>query len=212
LNVHASLLPRHRGAAPIVAALLAGDAVSGVTIMLMDAGLDTGPILTQAEEPIRADDTAVSLGDRLAERGARLLSATVPDWLAGRLPARAQADEAATLTRLVRKEDGLIDWRQSAQLIERQVRAYLPWPGATAVLADGERLVIRAARWHSAGGLAPGQGGRLGSLAVVGTGAGLLEPVLVQPAGRRPMSYADFLRGRRQRPEEVCYTALTARS
>jgi methionyl-tRNA formyltransferase len=209
LNVHGSLLPRYRGASPVVAALLAGETMTGVTIMLMDAGLDTGPILTQASEPIRPDDTGASLTERLAERGAELLVETAPAWLAGRLTPRPQDDAQATMTRLVRKEDGAIDWRRPAAFIERQVRAYHPWPGAYTVDASGERLVIRAARaLPDATGLEPGQGGRHAGRAVVGTGAGALEPRLVQPAGRRPMPYADYLHGRRLAPDQARFGVM----
>jgi methionyl-tRNA formyltransferase len=202
LNVHGSLLPRYRGAAPVVGALLAGETETGVTIMLMDAGLDTGPILATATEPIRPDDTAGSLTARLAELGARLLLETIPAWLAGAITPQPQDEARATLTRLVRKEDGLIDWSRPAVVIERQVRAYHPWPGAYTTDASGERLVIRAARaLPEVTGLAPGHGGRHAGQAVIGTGAGALLPLLVQPAGRRPMPYADYLRGRRLAPE-----------
>ena len=204
LNVHASLLPRHRGAAPVVGALLAGDTETGVTIMLMDAGLDTGPLLAQARTPITPDETGGALTERLARLGADLLVATVPAWLAGRLTPAPQDEALATMTRPLHKEAGVIDWTRPAVEIERAVRAYQPWPGAATADPAGERLLIRAARaWPNSGGLAPGQGGRSGERLVVGTGAGALEPVEVQPAGRRPMTYADYLRGRRMAPEAV---------
>lgn len=221
LNVHASLLPRYRGASPIVGALLAGETETGVTIMLMDAGLDTGPILSQRATPIEPDETAQALTERLADLGARLLGETLPAWLAGQLAPRPQAEHLATLTRPVRKEDGWIDWAHPAEVIVRAVRAYTPWPGAVTTLRCDERterLVIRAARaWpgpdptrHGSGPvgrgeapLRPGEGGLSDGRAVIGTGQGLLEPISVQPAGRRPMTYSDFLRGRRLRPEQV---------
>jgi methionyl-tRNA formyltransferase len=182
--------------------LLAGETATGVTIMLMNAGLDTGPILTTADEPIRPDDTAESLTARLADLGAGLLLQTLPAWLAGEIAPRPQDDARATMTRLVRKEDGAIDWTRPAVEIERQTRAYHPWPGAYTVDAAGERLVIRTARaLPGETDLPPGQGGQRDGLPSIGTGAGALLPLLVQPAGRRPMSYADYLRGRRLSPE-----------
>jgi methionyl-tRNA formyltransferase len=207
LNVHGSLLPRYRGAAPVVQALLDGEHETGVTIMLMDAGLDTGAILTQAREPVRADDTAASLTGRLAELGARLLLETVPAWVAGTLSPRPQDEARATLTRLVRKEDGAINWSLPAVQIERRVRAYYPWPGAYTIDDAGDRLVIHAARvWTEIMGTTPGHGLRHENHALIGAGAGALEPLVVQPAGRRPMPYADFLRGRRMTPEAIRFT------
>ena len=203
LNVHGSLLPRHRGASPVAAALLAGDAETGVTIMLMDEGLDTGPILTLRREPIRADDTTLSLTTRLSEAGAELLVETLPRWLAGQITPTPQDEGEATLTRLLRKEDGAIDWARPAVEIERQVRAYHPWPGAFAVDEGGERLVIRAATAWPDIHLTPGQGGLVERRPVIGAGAGALEPLTVQPPGRRAMAYADYLRGRRLAPEAV---------
>lgn len=208
LNVHASLLPRHRGAAPVVGALLAGDGETGVTIMLMDEGLDTGPILTQARTPIGPEETGGGLTERLARLGADLLLQTGPAWLAGGLMPRPQVEVEATLTRPIRKEAGVIDWGRPAVEIERAVRAYQPWPGATTHEAAGERLLIRSARaWPALTGLAPGQGGRDGGRPLIGTGTGALEPLEVQPAGRRSMAYADYLRGRRLAPEAVRFGA-----
>src|ERR671939_1055008 len=131
LNVHASLLPRWRGASPIAAAILAGDMTTGVTIMKMDAGLDTGPILAQRAETIRPDDTAATLTDRLATLGASLLVDTLGPWVAGQITPRPQDEAQATLTRPLQREDGLIDWgATAAATVARMVRAYDPWPGA----------------------------------------------------------------------------------
>ncbi len=131
LNVHASLLPRWRGASPIAAAILAGDASSGVTIMKMDAGLDTGPLLAVRAIALRADETTGTLTARLAELGAELLAETLGPWIGGALTPAPQDDAQATLTRTLRKEDGRIDWHdRDAGLIARMTRAYDPWPGA----------------------------------------------------------------------------------
>ncbi len=198
LNVHASLLPRWRGAAPIAAAILAGDEVTGVTIMLMDEGVDTGPVLSQKEEPIRPDDTTATLGARLAYLGADLLMETLPRWVKGEIRPRPQDDALATYAPMLRKEDGWIDWTEPAVVIERKVRAYQPWP--TAMTRWQHRVLkVLAARPHphvfrdeDAGTVIPWDG----SAAVV-TGAGVLELRKVQLAGKRPLDIEAFLRGAR---------------
>ena len=130
LNVHPSLLPRWRGASPIPAAILAGDDQTGVTVMLMDAGMDSGPIIAQSEAPIDDNDTAASLSDSLSQVGASLLAETLPRWLAGDIVPRPQDESQATTCPLLRKEDGAIDWTLPAIDIWRRVRAYNPWPAA----------------------------------------------------------------------------------
>ncbi len=193
LNVHASLLPRWRGAAPITYALLEGDRVTGVTIMLMDEGMDTGPMLTQREAAIGDDDTTASLGERLARVGADLLRETLPRWVAGELTPQTQPTEGVTYTRLVQKEDGAIDWRRPAAAIARAVRAYQPWPTAYTVWADQPLKILRAS-------VVPGQGepGQViavpGGVAVV-TGEDALRLDEVQPAGRRAMPGRAFVNG-----------------
>jgi methionyl-tRNA formyltransferase len=144
LNVHASLLPQYRGASPITAAILAGDAETGNTIMLMDVGLDTGAIIAQEALPIAPDDTTATLTAKLAVQGADLLARTLPRWLAGALTPLPQDEALATTTRLIRKEDGVIDWQLPAVGIARQVRAYSPWPG-TQTTWRGQPLKITAA-------------------------------------------------------------------
>ena len=130
LNIHASLLPRWRGAAPMQTAIRAGDPQTGVSVMLMEAGLDSGPVLAQRPIPLKSSETAQSLHDRLAPLGAELLMETLPAWLAGRIDAVAQDESQVTLAPMLRKEDGRIDWSQPAQAIERQIRAFTPWPGS----------------------------------------------------------------------------------
>jgi methionyl-tRNA formyltransferase len=130
LNVHTSLLPRYRGAAPIQWAILNDDPHTGVTIMKMDAGLDTGEILAQATTPIAADDTSQTLHDRLAIMGADLLVRTIPDYAAGRVPPHPQPAVGVTYAPKIRKQDGQIDWSQPARKIWSQVRGLVPWPGA----------------------------------------------------------------------------------
>lgn len=197
LNVHASLLPRYRGAAPIQAAILNGDMETGVCIMQMEAGLDTGPVLDCVREQIRPDDTAESLGDRLATLGADLLARTVPAWVAGAIEPRQQDDNQATLTSRMRKEDGEVDWRRDAAFIERQVRAMYPWPGAYTMAGGALLKLLRVGMGHDQlpsppGTVAVDPGSRQ---PLVATGAGYIRLDRVQPAGRTPMTGAEWLRG-----------------
>jgi methionyl-tRNA formyltransferase len=198
LNVHASLLPRWRGAAPIPAAILAGDAITGVTIMKMDAGLDTGPIIARREEPIRPDDTQTSLGERLAQLGAELLVETLPAYLEGTLLPQPQPEEGVTYAGQLRKEDGLLDWSCPAVELDRRVRAFHPWPGAFTFWQGQMLKVLRAApllAWR--GDAPPGAVLALADGVAVATGEGALRLERVQLAGRRPMDVALFLRGQR---------------
>jgi methionyl-tRNA formyltransferase len=204
LNVHPSLLPRHRGASPIAGAILAGDDETGVSIMLMDAGMDSGPLLAQRPVPIGQLDTTGTLATSLAELGAGLLAETLPRWLVGQIDPQPQDDSRATVTRLIRKEDGAIDWHLSAVEIWRRVRAYAPWPGAATALAS-ESLLIRQT-WPLSGssGQPPGTivilplnvppEARAAAFAVQ-TGNGLLAVLDLQRAGRRALSSAEFARG-----------------
>ncbi len=194
VNVHASLLPRWRGAAPIAASILAGDLTTGNTIMLMDAGMDTGPILAQSEEPIGASDTTGSLSERLARQGAALLLRTLPAYLAGDLTPRPQPEEGASLCRPLRKEQGRIDWQQPAQHIERMVRAFDPWPGAFTTWQNEKLKIGRAA--VMAGREEAGRVRRWQDQIAIGTGEGLLLVSALQLAGRKMLSAKDFLAGR----------------
>jgi methionyl-tRNA formyltransferase len=198
LNVHASLLPRWRGAAPVSAAILTGDEITGVTIMEMDAGLDTGPILARREESIRADDTAATLEERLAQLGADLLVETLPAYLAGALQPRPQPEEGVTYAERLRKRDGRVDWSRPAVELDRQMRAFTPWPGAFTTL-HGQRLkLLRATplpNWR--GGAPPGTVVALDDGVAVATGEGALCLEEVQLAGRRRMDIAAFLCGQR---------------
>src|SRR5512137_398459 len=141
LNVHGSILPRHRGAAPITSAILAGDAETGITIMQMDAGLDTGPMLSVAREAIRPDDTTASLSERMSHLGAQLMADTLPKYLSGEIVPQPQPVEGVTYSPKIAKADAQIDWRKPAIEIERMVRAYVPWPG-TQTMWDGQMLKI----------------------------------------------------------------------
>ena len=145
VNLHPSLLPRWRGSTPIQSAILAGDTVTGVSIIRMDKGLDTGPILSQREVTINPEETTPELSERLAHEGAELLAKTLPLWLRGELEERPQSEKGATLTHTLKKEDGLINWHHPAEQIARQVRALQPWPG-TYTYWQGRLLKINRAR------------------------------------------------------------------
>ncbi len=195
INVHASLLPAYRGASPINAAILDGQAKTGVSIMLMDEGMDTGPVLAQEFQTIRADDTTASLSARLAEQGALLLLRALPDWLSGELPPIAQNELAGepSVCRLIRKEDGRIDWQLPAATIERMTRAYTPWPSAYSAWR-GQPIKILEARVRS-GQAEPGRVVETEEGLAVGTGGRLLELVRIQPAGKRAMDARSFANG-----------------
>jgi methionyl-tRNA formyltransferase len=204
VNVHASLLPRWRGAAPIQAALRAGDPYSGITTMVMDAGLDTGPILLQDSIPIAPDETGQSLHDKLAHLGANLLVFTLRWLRAGSISPHPQPANEALITYApqLKKEDGAIDWTSSAEAIDRHVRAFTPWPG-TYTHWNGKRLKILAGFAHEAAStIAPGHvagiritGARGDAPFVIGTGSGVYVPTRLQLAGRQPVDAAEFLNG-----------------
>jgi methionyl-tRNA formyltransferase len=197
IGLHASLLPRWRGAAPVAAAIRAGDTQTGVTRMLTEAGLDTGPILAQSAIPIHDDDTTETLTARLAEVAADLLIAKLPAWLASEIVPIPQDDTLATYAPQISKEEGLIDWTMSAHAIDRHIRAMTPWPGAYA-LWRGERLRIVQARPRpdGAANLIPGSITIVDEGLAVGTGDGLLLLELIQPPGKRPMVPDAFVCGR----------------
>ena len=192
LNIHASLLPRWRGAAPIQAAILAGDAESGITIMQMDAGLDTGPMLLREAVPITGRTTAASLHDQLAEIGARLILRALDDPP----PAVPQPAESATYAPKLTRADGHLDWSEDAAALARRVRALNPWPGTFALL-DGQPLKILAATVEDGSG-PPGT--VLDDALLVAAGRGALRLTEVQAPGRAALDAAAFLRGRRIPP------------
>jgi len=138
LNVHTSLLPRYRGAAPIQWAIANGDTETGVTIMMMDAGLDTGPIVSQRHTPIHPEDDSATLHDRLAKLGAELLVQTIPDFVAGKIQPVPQPAEGVSYAAKIKKEDGRVDWSQPARVIRNRLRAFTPWPGAFTFLRRAE--------------------------------------------------------------------------
>ena len=202
-NVHASLLPRWRGAAPVQHALLAGDARTGAAIMRMDEGIDTGDVLLTRACAIRPDDTGGTLTRRLARLGAAALEEAMAGFEHGRLEAHPQDDSAATLAPRIRKSDALVDWSRGARCLERMVRAFDPWPVAF-TSAGGEPLRLLRAEAAADGSPplpAPGTVTAAGAGGIeVQTGAGRLRVLRVQRPGKRPMTAADFLNGRSLRP------------
>ena len=199
LNVHASLLPRHRGPSPVANTILCGDELTGVTIMLMDAGLDTGPILAQEKVGISFMDTTGSLGTKLADVAARLLLQTLPRWLAGEIKLRAQDESRAIYSKLITSKDAEIDWHLSALQLWRMVRAYNPWPSCY-TWWQGRRLKIHKA--IPLGDAGNGEIGKVMALAEqpgvgVVTKQGILGLCQVQLEGKRAMSVTDFVRGKR---------------
>jgi methionyl-tRNA formyltransferase len=193
LNVHASLLPRWRGAAPIQRALLAGDAETGITIMQMDEGLDTGPILLQEAMPIEAAMTAGELTDRLASLGARLILDALDGVPRGTLAGRPQPDEAVTYAAKLRREEARLDWRLPAIALERQIRAFDPWPGAF-FCGRGERIRVLMAEADARPAGAP-VGTVLDEYLTVACGEGVLRPTRLQRPGRKAIDAVAFLRG-----------------
>ncbi len=197
LNIHASLLPRHRGAAPIQAAIRDGDAETGVTIMFMDEGLDTGDILLMQRLPIADDDTGGSLHDKLAQQAPAALEAAL-DLLATGNPPRVKQDDAkATHVRKLTRQDGRIDWTRPAIELDRLIRAFTPWPGTSCMLKDAQMKIHRV-QIISGGEACPSPGTIVSANAdgiVVSCGSGLLNLLEVQIEGGRRLSAADFLRG-----------------
>ena len=204
LNLHPSLLPQGRGPSPVADTLLRGAAETGVSLMLLDEGMDTGPVLAQRVIPLDGTETAGALTERLFRLGAELLLEALPARVEGRLPAQPQDDSQATITRRLEREDGRADWTQPAAALARQQRAYTPWPGLFTTW-NGQNLKLLAV--EAAGGLPPDYqgptvqppglvipGASPGGLAVV-TGDGLLSLKSLQLEGRRPNTAPEFLSG-----------------
>lgn len=202
IGVHASLLPKLRGAAPITVAILQGEQETGITLMLTDAGMDTGPIIAQRSLPIAPDDTTASLSEKLSRLGAELVIETLPRWLAGEITPVPQDDSQATYAPPISKEQGAIDWSRTAAEIDRQIRAFTPWPGAYTSF-EGRNFKILRARPAAAGSPAP-QNAAPGTVVNTGegigvvTGGGVLLLETVQLAGKGPVDARAFARGQRQ--------------
>ena len=197
INVHASLLPRWRGASPIQHAIMAGDSETGITLMQMDEGLDTGPIYLQDSLTIHPNETAASLHDRLSKLGAALLAHRLDDIVQGQIEAAAQDNALATYAPLIKKNAGLLDWQRSSSELDRHIRAMTPWPGAFSSWR-GENVKILGARptMEQVPSEKPGQLFVDQGALLVHTGEGCLRLDRLQLAGKKAMSAADFLRGR----------------
>ena len=197
LNVHASLLPRRRGASPISAAILHGDTETGVSIMLVDEHEDTGDILRQQSTPVDPSENAGELSDRLAQMGAQLLLETIPDWLNGGIAPIPQDSARATRARRVKKSQGRIDWQQPADQIARHIRAYTPWPAAATTLDQTPIRVTLATYSDSAAPNLPGTILQAETTIDVATADGVLQIHRLQRAGKRELSAEEFVRGTR---------------
>jgi methionyl-tRNA formyltransferase len=200
LNIHPSLLPKYRGVSPVPAAILAGDEFTGVSVMLLDPGTDTGPLLAQVRVPILPWDTTGSLTDKLSRIGAQLLLDVIPRWTEKQIKPQPQDESQASYSRKLTKEDGTIDWHLSAVDLERRIRAFSPWPG-TSTTWHGRQLKILTARPIAATSTMP-----VGEIVAVAdkdigfgivTGDGILGILSIQFEGKRAMSAADFARGQR---------------
>jgi methionyl-tRNA formyltransferase len=198
VNVHASLLPKYRGAAPITWAVVNGEAESGVTLMKLDEGMDTGPTFARVTTPVGPEETAGELGERLAHLGADAVGTWLPEYVLGRCVLEAQDSPSATMAPMLEKEHGRIDWTQTAQRIHDHVRGMNPWPGAFTT-ARGKTLKVRATRVvnGTAEGARPGQVVVADkSRVLVACGKGSVDLAEVQPEGKRAMSGADWVMGR----------------
>ena len=205
INLHPSLLPRFRGASPVASAILAGEEFTGVSIMLMDEGLDTGPVLARAQIPISGWDTTGSLTAKLSRLSAQLLLSVLPPWVRGKLSPQPQEESRVSYCRPISKKDGEIDWRLSAVDIWRRVRAFHPWPGCYTSWRGRQLRIIEAVPVYEGSGTAAGRvvalmptGGTGKPAFGVGTGEAVLGVLRVQLEGRRAMSAADFLKGQRE--------------
>jgi methionyl-tRNA formyltransferase len=201
LNVHPSLLPRHRGATPIPSAILEGDKVTGVSIMLLDAGMDSGPVFKQNELPVADDDTTGTLSDKLSHVGAQLLIEVLPLWVEGKIKPQPQDEAGATYTSMLSKEDGRLDWNMEAVEIWRKVRALHPWPGCYTTW-NGKNIKITQVRpvsWDK-----PVEAGKVislspqaGNIVGIGCGKGVLALARLQMEGKKEMPIEEFIRGQR---------------
>jgi methionyl-tRNA formyltransferase len=200
INIHPSLLPRFRGASPVAAAILAGDEFTGVSIILMSKGLDTGPVLARAQIPISAQDTTGSLTNKLSLIAAQLIQDVLPRWARGDLIPQPQNEAEVVYSGRISKEEGEIDWHLSAVDIWRRVRAFQPWPGCYTRWRGKQLKIIEALPLPVEGVLEAGRVLALKSKAAFGvsTGDGILGVIKVQLEGKRAMSAAEFLRGQRQ--------------
>lgn len=200
VNLHPSLLPEYRGPSPVASSILAGDSDTGVTVMLLDEGMDSGPVLAQRREPVTDHDTTGSLTARLGEKGADLLAEVLPLWLEGDITPQPQDDSQAVFTSMLTRQDGQMDWRHTAQELSRRVRALNPWPGCYTRWQGRQIKILEA--FPLAGG--EGRAGQVtalpesaGTPAGVETGDGILALMKVQMEGKKEVTAEEFVRGQR---------------
>lgn len=201
INIHPSLLPRFRGVSPIPAAILSGDQFTGTSIMLMDKGVDTGPVLARAQLPVSSDDTTGSLTEKLSRISAQLLLDVLPRWFRKEIKLQLQSDVGATYTKMLTKEVGEIDWHLPAVELWRRVRAYQPWPGCYTRWQGKQLKLLETKPLDSEGAVHPGEvlAVKEGSVAFgIGTGSGILGIIRIQLEGKKAMTAAEFMRGQRQ--------------
>lgn len=194
INVHGSILPRWRGAAPIQASILHGDQETGITIMKMDKGIDTGEILTTKSIPIESNDNTLSLSKKLSDLGADLLDESIKKVLLGEIELQKQDETLATYAPMIKKEDGFLDSGKSAIDLERQIRAFFPWPGAF-IDIGGEKMKILEATVLNQLDINKGERVIVDGFPVMGTRVGCLKILKIQPAGRKAISGKDFILG-----------------
>ena len=183
LNIHPSLLPQYRGPSPIQTAILNGERTTGISLILMDEKIDHGPLINQKKVKIAHNDTYQSLEQKLAQRGARLLIQTLPDYIKGKIKPKKQKHKQASYTKILNRQDGKIDWSKSAQDIERKVRAFYPWPGTWTYLAGQRVKIIKAKALNKK------------QKTTLPAGQGFLQLDVVQPAGKKPMTGEEYFRG-----------------
>ncbi|HEX7475501.1 MAG TPA: methionyl-tRNA formyltransferase [Dehalococcoidales bacterium] len=205
LNIHPSLLPKYRGSSPVISTILAGDDFAGVSVMQLDAGMDSGPIFSRAQIPVLTQDSADSLTDKLFRIGAAMLLEVLAALPGGRLVPEPQEESQATFTREVRKEDGQINWKLPVKEIWRKVRAYQPWPETYTFWRDKSLKIVEAVPWPGvenpgAGAVIslPASSSQSGAGFGVGTGEGVLAVIRVQIEGKRAVSAAEFVRGQKE--------------
>lgn len=195
LNVHGSLLPKYRGASCLAAPILKGDSETGITIMRMDEKMDTGPILKQFKIPLEQTETLQDIHDHLADLSAQHLVPVILDYSQGKIKEKKQDDSQASYVKLTKKSDGLIDWQKPARMIEREIRAYLPWPGSFSYY-QGKILKIKEARVHNEQiNLKPGEVKYSNKKILIGTGQGILDVLRLQLSGEKVLSQKEFING-----------------
>ncbi len=194
VNIHGSILPRWRGAAPIQRSILNGDRSTGITIMKLDEGVDTGPIITQEHVEILLSDTSESLGKKLSVVGAKLLVKVLPDYVSGNIGTIEQPPDGITYAPMIQKEEGLLDFSKNAVELDQQIRAFFPWPGSY-LMVENERIKVLVGIPIDCSNLKMGERSIINGFPVVGTKQGCLRLELVQPAGKKPMKGNVFLNG-----------------